>query len=38
MTRREWFKTWWGTFSKVLTGLLGMSAEQIAALRAKAIL
>ena len=22
MTRREWFKTWWGTFSKVLTGLL----------------
>ncbi|MFF6010256.1 ABC transporter permease [Rahnella sp. R3(2024)] len=22
MTRREWFRTWWGTFSKVLTGLL----------------
>lgn len=22
MTRREWFKTWWGTFRKVLTGLL----------------
>ena len=22
MTRREWFKTWWTTFRKVLTGLL----------------
>ncbi|MBU9846587.1 ABC transporter permease [Rahnella ecdela] len=22
MTGREWFKTWWGTFRKVLTGLL----------------
>ena len=22
MTRREWFKTWWATFRKVLTGLL----------------
>ena len=22
MTGREWFKTWWKTFSKVLTGLL----------------